>query len=249
MPDMELGPVDGGSAALRAYLATPVRHRPVARSRRDPRGLRSRRHHPPAGRPAGRGRLPDPRTGPVQRRRDAPLRVEHAAGAVRRRSGKPIADIEAARAYLLAGHERLHRQGRDHRVLHGRRFRTRRPPIPASTRRRRPTTATARRMRRRRWLAVQLPDRRQLRREGRLAARRRRVRCRNSRSPGSTSLTNDVKEYPTAGHSFLNDRLLRPPSFTHPVQRITHLGPGSGRGSKDAWDRIEAFFGEHLAAT
>lgn len=54
----------------------------------------------------------------------------------------------------------------------------------------------------------------------------------------------DVKEYPGAGHSFLNDRPFGP-AITHPLQRIAHLGPDPDAAA-DAWRRIEAFFGEHL---
>jgi carboxymethylenebutenolidase len=56
---------------------------------------------------------------------------------------------------------------------------------------------------------------------------------------------NDVKEYPTAGHSFLNDEYLGPP-ITHTVQRVTRFGP-EPLAAADAWLRIERFFAEHLA--
>jgi carboxymethylenebutenolidase len=58
-------------------------------------------------------------------------------------------------------------------------------------------------------------------------------------------IAHDVKEYPTAGHSFLNDEFFGP-GLTHSVQRIAHLGPDPV-AAPDAWRRIEAFFGEHLA--
>lgn len=54
----------------------------------------------------------------------------------------------------------------------------------------------------------------------------------------------DLLEYPTAGHSFLNDRPFGP-AITHPLQRIAHLGPDP-EAAPDAWRRIESFFGEHL---
>ncbi|TDW30311.1 dienelactone hydrolase family protein [Cryobacterium psychrophilum] len=59
-------------------------------------------------------------------------------------------------------------------------------------------------------------------------------------------VAHDVKEYPGAGHSFLNDadtgpRLLRPA-----FKRILGAGPDP-EAAADAWQRIEAFFGEHLA--
>ena len=54
----------------------------------------------------------------------------------------------------------------------------------------------------------------------------------------------DVKEYPTAGHSFLNERFFGP-SVTHSVQRVLHLGPDPV-AAPDAWARIESFFDKHL---
>ena len=57
-------------------------------------------------------------------------------------------------------------------------------------------------------------------------------------------VTHDVKEYPSAGHSFLNDQFFGP-AVTHPVQRILHLGPDPV-AAPDAWARIEDFFDEHL---
>ncbi|MEY2849071.1 MAG: hypothetical protein RI885_1738 [Actinomycetota bacterium] len=58
-------------------------------------------------------------------------------------------------------------------------------------------------------------------------------------------IAHDVKEYPDAGHSFLNDapngpRLLRPISA-----RVMGAGPEPASAA-DAWRRIEAFFAEHL---
>jgi carboxymethylenebutenolidase len=58
-------------------------------------------------------------------------------------------------------------------------------------------------------------------------------------------VVHDVKLYPDAGHSFLNDaesgpRLLRP------LMRIAGLGPHP-EAAADAWQRIDAFFHEHLA--
>ncbi len=58
-------------------------------------------------------------------------------------------------------------------------------------------------------------------------------------------IAHDVKEYPSAGHSFLNDEYFGPKP-THPLQRIMHLGPDPV-AAPDAWARIEAFFAEHLA--
>ncbi len=58
-------------------------------------------------------------------------------------------------------------------------------------------------------------------------------------------VAHDVKEYPSAGHSFLNDRYFGPQP-THAIQRITHVGPDPV-AAPDAWQRIEAFFGAHLS--
>ncbi|MBC7724755.1 MAG: dienelactone hydrolase family protein [Burkholderiaceae bacterium] len=60
-------------------------------------------------------------------------------------------------------------------------------------------------------------------------------------------IAHDVKEYPDAGHSFLNDaeggpRLLRPI-----MRRVLGAGPHP-ESAADAWARIEDFFAEHLAA-
>lgn len=58
----------------------------------------------------------------------------------------------------------------------------------------------------------------------------------------------DVKEYPTAGHSFLNDE----PHRANPVmglllEQVLHAGPDPDAAA-DAWARIDAFFGLHLGA-
>ena len=59
-------------------------------------------------------------------------------------------------------------------------------------------------------------------------------------------VAHDVKEYPRAGHAFLNDadagpRLLRP------LLRVAGIGPEPD-SAEDAWKRIEVFFGGHLQA-
>ena len=56
----------------------------------------------------------------------------------------------------------------------------------------------------------------------------------------------DVKVYPTAGHSFLNDA-PNGPRLLRPLLRISHVGP-EPVAAADAWQRIEAFFAEHLHA-
>ncbi|MEH3075527.1 MAG: dienelactone hydrolase family protein [Quadrisphaera sp.] len=65
------------------------------------------------------------------------------------------------------------------------------------------------------------------------------------RALSHTGVPHDVREYPGAGHSFLNDaptgpRLLRPV-----MQRVIGAGP-EPEAAADAWARIEAFFAEHL---
>jgi carboxymethylenebutenolidase len=58
-------------------------------------------------------------------------------------------------------------------------------------------------------------------------------------------VTHDVKEYPATGHSFLTD--FTPPPPIGPVAKIV-FGLGKGReNAADGWERIFAFFGEHLA--
>ena len=55
----------------------------------------------------------------------------------------------------------------------------------------------------------------------------------------------DVKEYPEAGHSFLNDA-DNAPWFMAPVARLVlHAGPDPA-SAEDAWGRIEGFLHEHL---
>ncbi len=59
-------------------------------------------------------------------------------------------------------------------------------------------------------------------------------------------VANDVKEYPDAGHSFLNDA-PNGPRVLLPLLRIANVGPEPASAA-DAWNRIEAFFTEHLGA-
>jgi carboxymethylenebutenolidase len=64
------------------------------------------------------------------------------------------------------------------------------------------------------------------------------------------SVPHDLKVYPTAGHTFLNDE-INGPGWFRPVarrlQRFTHAGPDPIAAS-DAWRRIEAFFALHLGS-
>lgn len=55
----------------------------------------------------------------------------------------------------------------------------------------------------------------------------------------------DVKEYPTAGHSFLNDAEDGPAALRWITRRIMGAGPEPAAAG-DAWRRIDGFFHEHL---
>lgn len=58
-------------------------------------------------------------------------------------------------------------------------------------------------------------------------------------------IPHDVKEYPDAGHSFLNDSVAPGTVMRFTVNRILGVGP-SPEAAADAWRRIETFFAEHL---
>lgn len=58
-------------------------------------------------------------------------------------------------------------------------------------------------------------------------------------------VTHDVKEYATAGHSFLNDAESGPAAVRLLTRRFLGAGP-EPVAAADAWGRIDAFFGEHL---
>jgi carboxymethylenebutenolidase len=58
-------------------------------------------------------------------------------------------------------------------------------------------------------------------------------------------VAHDVKEYPAAGHAFLNDGPTGP-KVLRPLLRVTNMGP-EPVSAADAWQRIEAFFAEHLS--
>ncbi len=57
-------------------------------------------------------------------------------------------------------------------------------------------------------------------------------------------VVHDVKEYPNAGHAFLNDAMAGPRPL-RPLLRVAGIGPEPASAA-DAWLRIEAFFAEHL---
>ncbi len=58
-------------------------------------------------------------------------------------------------------------------------------------------------------------------------------------------VSHDVKEYPDAGHAFLNDEPSGPPALRPVLHRVLGAGPDP-EASADAWARIERFFSEHL---
>jgi carboxymethylenebutenolidase len=57
-------------------------------------------------------------------------------------------------------------------------------------------------------------------------------------------IPHDIKTYPTAGHSFLNDAETGP-RFLRPLLRVAGMGP-EPTAAADAWQRIDSFFAEHL---
>jgi len=60
-------------------------------------------------------------------------------------------------------------------------------------------------------------------------------------------IPHDVKEYPQAGHVFMNAK-LNGPAWLRPIVRVAHFGPKPD-DAKDAWSRIHSFFGEHLTSS
>lgn len=57
-------------------------------------------------------------------------------------------------------------------------------------------------------------------------------------------IPHDVKVYPSAGHSFLNDA-ENGPQILRPLLRVAGMGP-EPTAAADAWQRIDSFFAEHL---
>lgn len=57
-------------------------------------------------------------------------------------------------------------------------------------------------------------------------------------------IAHDVREYPAAGHAFLNDAETGPRAL-RPVLRAVGMGPEPASAA-DAWSRIDTFFSEHL---
>jgi carboxymethylenebutenolidase len=65
------------------------------------------------------------------------------------------------------------------------------------------------------------------------------------RALASRGVPHDVKEYPDAGHSFLNDE-HNAPWYAAPMGRfVMHAGPEPA-SAEDAWGRIEVFLDQHL---
>ncbi|MGI8968104.1 MAG: dienelactone hydrolase family protein [Chloroflexota bacterium] len=60
----------------------------------------------------------------------------------------------------------------------------------------------------------------------------------------NAGIVHDIKEYPTAGHAFLNDAETGP-RVLRPLFRVAGMGPDPD-AARDAWRRIEDFFAEHL---
>lgn len=54
----------------------------------------------------------------------------------------------------------------------------------------------------------------------------------------------DVKEFPGAGHAFLNDEDLGP-AVLKPLMRVMGIGPNP-EAAAEGWQRIEDFFARHL---
>ncbi len=55
----------------------------------------------------------------------------------------------------------------------------------------------------------------------------------------------DVKEYPGAGHAFMDSSTPGPRLLAPVLERVLGMGPDP-EATVDAWRRIESFFGEHL---
>ena len=58
-------------------------------------------------------------------------------------------------------------------------------------------------------------------------------------------VVHDVKEYPTAGHAFLNDAMDGPKVTQLLLGRFLGMGPNP-EAAVDGWQRIDGFFAEHL---
>jgi len=61
---------------------------------------------------------------------------------------------------------------------------------------------------------------------------------------GQLGIEHTVKEFPTAGHAFLNDEELGP-ALLRPLMRVMGVGPDP-ESSPEAWQRIEDHFARYL---
>ena len=68
--------------------------------------------------------------------------------------------------------------------------------------------------------------------------------CRLDAALEKAGVIHDVKEYPAASHAFLNDAEVGPRAL-RPLLRVAGIGP-EPESAKDAWGRIERFFGTYL---
>jgi carboxymethylenebutenolidase len=68
--------------------------------------------------------------------------------------------------------------------------------------------------------------------------------ARLDRALTALEVPHDVKEYPDSGHSFLTDSRL-PPTMTLFGKAVFAHGQGR-HNAQDGWERVFAFFGEHL---
>ena len=236
MPEVTIGPVAGGSADLRGYLAKPLGEGPWPGvvAIHEALGLNDivRRQ---ADRLAGAGYLtlaPD-----LFSDGGAARCLVGTFRAMFRGTGKPIADIEAARQHLLADDRCTGKVGIIGFCMGGG-FAL----VTANT-----------------GFDAAAPNYGLLPRKlpGALEGAcpivasygGKDVALRGAARKLETTLTelgveHDVKEYPSAGHSFLNDEYVGP-AMLHAIQRIGNVGPDP-IAAPDAWQRIEQFFGEHL---
>ncbi|MGI8678446.1 MAG: dienelactone hydrolase family protein [Jatrophihabitans sp.] len=236
MPDIELGRVAGGSANLRAYAAEPIGQGPWPGvvAIHEVFGLNDMLRRQ-ANRLAGAGFLtlgPDLFSDGGARRCIVSTFRALASG-----SGKPIADIEAAREHLLedpncngkVGIIGFCMGGGFALVTANKGFDASAPNYGMLPRH--PSQA----------LAGACPV---VASYGGKDVALRGAANKLKSTLNDLGVPNDVKEYPTAGHSFLNDEYFGP-DVAHSVQRILHVGPDP-LAAPDAWARIESFFGTHL---
>ena len=237
MPDIELGPVEGGSSNLEAYLATPsgTGPWPGVVAIHEVFGLDDHLRTQ-ADRLAAAGYLTlGPNLFSDGGMRKCVIGTMRALGSGR---GKPVTDIEAARQHLL-GHENCTGKvgvigfcmgGGFALVTAANGFDAAAPnygQLPKDLKR---------------TLQGSCP---MVASYGAKDVTLRNAAGKLENALSELDIAHDVKEYPSAGHAFLNDSYFGP-SPAHSVQRIMHLGPDPV-AAPDAWNRIEAFFARYLA--